>query len=226
VDFVHPVRAVIPGVQGRVLAVLAETTAELNLRTVAQLADVSTAQASRVMPVLVELGLVERREVPPSLLFRLNRENAAAQVVVSLASLHDTVLARIGEAAAQMPLPPVCVIVFGSFARRSADRDSDIDVVMVRPDEVDSDDEIWAAGVAQWRRDAKLISGNTVEVIEIGLASAIENLTSGGPLWTEIARDGLVVHGAPLPTFGGGRMLVDIADKDALWDVLDADGLR
>ena len=54
----------------------------------------------------------------------------------------------------------------------------------------------------------------------------IKKLKSGGPLWTEIARDGLVVHGAPLPMFSGGRMLVDIADKDALWDVLDADGLR
>lgn len=30
----------------------------------------------------------------------------------------------------------------------------------------------------------------------------------------------------PLPTFGGGRMLVDIADKDAVWDALDADGRR
>jgi len=198
VDFVHPVRALIPGVQGRVLAVLAETTAELNLRTVAQLAEVSTAQASRVMPGLVELGLVERRDVPPSLLFRLNRENAAAQVVVSLASLHDTVLARIGEAAAQMPLPPVSVIVFGSFARRSADRDSDIDVVIVHPEEVDSEDETWTSGVEQWCRHATSISGNTVEVIEVGLANAVEKLTSGGPLWTEIARDGLTVHGATI----------------------------
>ena len=225
-DFVHPVRALIPGVQGRVLAVLAETTAELNLRTVARLADVSTAQASRVMPSLVELGLVERREVPPSLLFRLSRENAAAQIVVSLASLYDTVLARIGEAVGQMSVLPVSVIVFGSFARRAADRDSDIDVVIVRPDEVDGEYETWVAEVEQWRRDARSISGNTVEVIEIELASAIKKLKSGGPLWTEIARDGLVVHGAPLPTFGGGRMLVDIADKDAVWDALDADGLR
>ena len=197
-DFVHPVRALIPGVQGRVLAVLAETTAELNLRTVAQLADVSTAQASRVMPGLVELGLVERREVPPSLLFRLNRENAASQVVVSLASLYDTVLARIGEVVGQMSVLPVSVIVFGSFARRAADRDSDIDVVIVRPDEVDGEDETWVAEVEQWCRDARSISGNTVEVIEIGLASAIEKLTSGGPLWTEIARDGLVVHGVTI----------------------------
>ena len=101
-----------------------------------------------------------------------------------------------------------------------------IDVVIVRPDEVDGEYETWVAEVEQWRRDARSISGNTVEVIEIELASAIKKLKSGGPLWTEIARDGLVVHGAPLPTFGGGRMLVDIADKDAVWDALDADGLR
>ena len=37
-----------------------------------------------------------------------------------------------------------------------------------------------------------------MEVIEIELASAVEKLTSGGPLWTEIARDGRVVHGAPI----------------------------
>ena len=35
-DFRQPVEAVIPGAQGRILAVLAETTAELNLSTVAR----------------------------------------------------------------------------------------------------------------------------------------------------------------------------------------------
>ena len=121
-DFVHPVQAVIPGTQGRVLAVLAETTAELNLRTVARLASVSPAQASRVLPGLVELGLVERREVPPSSLFRLNRENVAAQVVIELARSRDTALERMGAVARELPLPPASVIVFGSFARREADR--------------------------------------------------------------------------------------------------------
>ncbi|MEI2700729.1 MAG: helix-turn-helix domain-containing protein [Microthrixaceae bacterium] len=43
-----------PGAQGRVLAVLAETTAELNLRTIAQLAGVSQAQTSRLLPDLVD----------------------------------------------------------------------------------------------------------------------------------------------------------------------------
>src|SRR3954447_14713145 len=116
-DFVHPIAAVIPGAQGRILAVLAETTAELNLRTLARLSSVSVAQASRVMPLLVELGLVERREVPPSSLFRLERTNVAARAVSDLARSRDVVLDAIGDAAKVMSVVPASVIVFGSFAR-------------------------------------------------------------------------------------------------------------
>ncbi|WP_419943863.1 helix-turn-helix domain-containing protein [Candidatus Poriferisodalis sp.] len=78
-DFVHPVSSVIPGAQGQVLAVLAETSAELNLRTVARLAGVSASQASRVIPGLVDLGLVERREVPPSTMGSSGRCSANAR---------------------------------------------------------------------------------------------------------------------------------------------------
>ncbi len=197
-DFLHPVQAVIPGTQGRVLAVLAETSAELNLRTVARLASVSLAQTSRVLPGLVELGLVDRREVPPSSLFRLNRENVAAQVVIELARSHDTALERMGTAARELPIPPGSVIVFGSFARREADSESDIDAVIVRPDDIDDDDDMWAAGVEEWRRSARAITGNPVEVIEIGRAAASEKLSGRSQLWRDVARDGVVVQGATL----------------------------
>ena len=197
-DFVDPVGAVIPGAQGRVLAVLAETSAELNLRTIARLANVSPAQASRVMPGLVELGLVERREVPPSSLFQLNAENEAARAVVRLARLRDSVLERIGAAAGRLPCPPASVIVFGSFARREADRHSDIDVVIVRPDDVDADDDRWTASLDRWSATVRAISGNDVEVIETAAAEAAAKLSSGGPLWEEIARDGVVLSGATL----------------------------
>lgn len=196
-DFVHPVAAVIPGVQGRVLAVLAETTAELNLRAVARLAKVSTAQVSRVIPGLVELGLLERREVPPSSLFRLSRENAAAQVVVGLSRLRDSVLVRMADGVNQLPSLPVSVIVFGSFARDEADRWSDIDVVIVTGDDVD-DDEEWHASLEQWRSSVASIAGNSVEVIVTSLANAIAKLSGDEPLWNEILCDGLVIQGAPL----------------------------
>src|SRR3954469_9825051 len=116
-DFVHPVEAVIPGVQGRVLAVLVDTTAELSLRTLARLSGVSVAQASRVLPGLVSLGLVERRDVPPSALFRVVQDHVAVRAVLGLSRARDVILEEIGRTAAKLPGPPVSVIVFGSLAR-------------------------------------------------------------------------------------------------------------
>jgi len=202
VDFVHPVEAVIPGAQGRVLAVLAETTAELNLRTVARLASVSVAQVSRVMPELVGLGLIDRREVPPASLFRLNREHVAARAIVELARSRDIAFERIGAAAEEMRVRPVSVIVFGSFARGEADGESDIDVVLVRPSDVPEDDDQWSAAVEHWRDRVRLITGNRVEVLDVGRSEVINKLAGKASLWKDVVRDGVVVHGAALDDLG------------------------
>lgn len=197
-NFVHPVQAVIPGAQGRMLAVLAETTAALNLTTLARLAGVSVAQASRVMPGLVDLGLVERREIPPSSLFRLIRENVAAQAIIDLTRCRDTALNRLGATAAALSFQPVSVIVFGSFARGEADEQSDLDVVVVRPDDVDDDDDAWATSIERWRSEAQAITGNRIEILEIPHDEVLSKLTGSVPLWRDVRRDGIVVHGRTL----------------------------
>lgn len=194
-DFVRPIEAVVPGAQGRVLAVLVETTAELNLRTIAQLAGVSQAQASRVLPGLVELGIVERREVPPASLFRLVREHVASRALLTLADSFDTVLDEIGQLASSLPHPPVSVIIYGSFARREARHGSDIDVVVVRSADLDEDDSDWAASLEGWRSLVRQLTGNPVEVLEVSADEAAARSTGRSQLWTEIRRDGLVVHG-------------------------------
>lgn len=202
-DFRRPIEAVIPGAQGRVLAVLAETTAELNLRTVARLADVSVAQASRVLPGLVELGLVDRREVPPSSLFVLNRQHLAASAVLQLARARDTVLEAMGDAAAAMETPPASVIVFGSFARREADEDSDIDVVIVRGDEIDQEDAAWLAGVERWSESVRALAGNRVEVIDVDRSEAQRKLSGRTSLWRDVATDAVVVYGETIDQLRG-----------------------
>ncbi len=191
----RPIEGIIPGAQGRVLAVLAETTAELNLRTIAQLSGVSQAHVSRILPGLVELGVVERREVPPSSLFRLVTEHVATRAILDLARSTDTVLGEIGRLARSLPLPPVSVIVFGSFARREAHAESDIDVVVIRPDELHNDDDQWSTSIEQWRTDIRRITGNRVEVLEVSADEAAARLSGRAELWNEIRRDGRVVHG-------------------------------
>jgi len=202
-DFVRPVEAVIPGVQGRVLAVLAETTSELNLSTLARLAGVSVAQASRVMPDLVDLGLVERREVPPSALFRMVREHVASQAVLALASARSNALERISDAAASINPRPVSVVVFGSFARGEAGRASDIDVLVVRDDTVDEDDETWWESLDAWRRQVRALTGNPVELLEVSAAESARKVHSRSELWRDIERDGVVVAGSPLAALSG-----------------------
>ena len=197
-DFVRPIEAVIPGVQGRVLAVLAETTAELNLRTIARLSGVSHAQVSRVLPGLVELGLVERREAPPSSLFRLVPEHLAAGPLVALARSRDGLIEEMERVAEMLPIVPTSVIVFGSFARGEADAESDLDVVFVRPVSTDEYDESWADSVEQWRSRILRVGGNPVEILEVGSDEVGERLSSQQPLWQDIRREGLVILGRSL----------------------------
>src|SRR3546814_16699610 len=103
-----------------------------------------------------------------------------------------------GRLAGALPYPPVSVIVFGSFARRTAEAESDIDVVVVRPSEVDEDDEIddrWSASLEAWRRDVRRLTGNPVEVLEVSADEAATKLAGHAQGWADIRRDGRVVHG-------------------------------
>jgi DNA-binding transcriptional ArsR family regulator len=196
-DYVHPISAVVPGAQGRILDVLVETTAELSVRMIARLSGVSAAQASRVLPDLVDLGIVERREVPPSSQFRLVRSNVAAQALIALSRSRESVLDQIGIAAAALPAPPLSVIVFGSFARGEATADSDLDIVVVRPDDLD-EDEAWTASIDGWRDHVRAVAGNPVEILEVSRTEVGTKLGSRSTLWRDVARDGVVVHGLSL----------------------------
>lgn len=194
-DFREPVQAVIPGAQGRILAVLSQTSAELNLRTIARLSRVSVAQASRVMPGLVELGLVERREAPPSALFRFVEDHVAARAVAMLADARTIVLQELKLTAGRLSVPPVSVIVYGSFARGEADRSSDIDILIIRPPTAGEDDPEWRAAIDEWLEGARRLAGNRVELLEVAAEEAGAKLRSKKQLWSDIQREGLLVYG-------------------------------
>lgn len=204
-DFVRPIEAIVPGAQGRVLAVLAETTAELNLRTISQLSGVSQAQVSRVLPGLVALGVVERHEVPPSSLFRLVPEHIVARAILTLARSTDVVIDELRRMARSLPVQPASIIVFGSFVRREAGTDSDIDVVVVRPGDVDEDDDLWASSIEQWRTEGRRLTGNPVEVLEVSPDEAATRLAGQSQLWREIRGNGRIIHGLGIEELKGAR---------------------
>lgn len=200
-DFIHPLQTMVPGVQGRILAVLTGTTAELNLRTIASIANVSEAQASRVLPGLVAIGLVERREAPPSALFRLVRDHIAAEPILALSRSRDRMIRDMRQIAEGLPISPTSVIIFGSFARGEADTESDIDTLLVRPSAVSESDDAWYASVRQWIDRVGEVSGNRVEVLEVDEDEVPARLRSGSSVWQDIERDGLIIHGRAVDSF-------------------------
>lgn len=147
------------------------------------------------------IGLVERREAPPSALFRLVRDHIAAGPILALSRTRDRMIQEMRQITEGLPVPPASVIIFGSFARGEADAESDIDTLLVRPTGTSESDEAWSATVQQWIDRVGDVSGNRVEVLEVDEDDVPARLDGGGSVWQEIKRDGLMIHGAPLDSF-------------------------
>ena len=194
-DYVNPVKALIPGVQGRVLTVLARTEAELTMRSVAELAGVSANQATVVLNRLVRLGIVERRDVGAAALVRLVRENEAARSVLSLVDLRQGVLARLAGEARKIRPAPACLVVFGSFARGDAHENSDIDVLAVPPSEAQVDHGRWTAALGQWSDRATRIAGNPVNLLEATMDELPKLVQGEREPWRTIVEEGVVLVG-------------------------------
>lgn len=179
---------------------MSRTSTELTMRTVAQLAGVSTQQASVVIGRLVDLGVVERRDVPPASLVRLAADNLAAQAVASVANLRSAVLEHLSALAVEITPAPASLVVFGSFARGEAGSDSDVDVLAVRPPGLSyGADGEWIDSLGLWADQATSAIGNPVNLVEIEAAELRGLLAGPGPsLWHDAARDGVVVAGSPL----------------------------
>ncbi|MFI5266176.1 MAG: nucleotidyltransferase domain-containing protein [Chloroflexota bacterium] len=198
-DYVHPVETVIPGVQGRILGVLTRTETELTMRTVARLAEVSPNRATTVLHRLVELGLVERRDVGTSALVRLIRDNEASRIVSELAQLPSGVIKRLADAAIRITPPPVSITLFGSFARGQAREDSDIDVLVVRPDSVAADHADWIGTLGHWADLAARVAGNPVNLIVASQGELPLLAKRQRSVWARAARDGVTLLGGALP---------------------------
>jgi predicted nucleotidyltransferase len=196
-DFVRPVEALIPGAQGRILGVLARAGAPLNLRTLARLARISAGQASRVLPRLVELGVVRRTEIPPSALFELPDRSFGAQLVHKLSDAHGALLRELRTTATKLRPAPASVVLFGSAAKGAARVGSDIDLLIVRPAD-DIDEDAWTTSLTNWVSRIREFSGNPVNLVEENEADIPRLLSSRRSLWETIRTQGVLVAGRPL----------------------------
>lgn len=195
-DLSSPISTVIPSAHGPILEVLARTDVALTGRAVAALTEgrVSHARTRQVLLELVASGLVTAQEAPPARLYRLNRQHLTADAVSALASLRTTLLDRMRERCHRWATPARAVWLFGSLARGESTASSDIDVLVVRPDQVHVDDRLWTEQLAEFADQVHAWTGNRCELLEYAereLATALDVR-----LAADVRDHGVVLFGA------------------------------
>ena len=197
-DLTTPLRTVAPTVDADVLAVLARTRAPLTGAGVQRLAGRSYAQVSGVLHRLVEHGLVDVEQHGRTNSYRLNREHVLAPAVESLAAAADEVEGRLRAALDGWAPPPVAAVMFGSFARRNGSAESDIDLLLVRPDEVDDDAPTWVAQRYELARSIERWTGNRAQTVELSTGELRRAVRRGDALVESLRRDGRELTGQSL----------------------------
>jgi predicted nucleotidyltransferase len=192
-----PISSVIPGAKGEVLSILARTTEELTGNVIASLAGgkVSQTGANKALKTLVTDGLVVSRPAGKAILYRLNRDHVAAGAIVELSELPSTLTARIQQLVASWQHPSVAMALFGSAARGQATSDSDVDLLVIRPDSVDDENPVWSANVIELTEAVERWTGNRCEILEYSEAEFARLLRKGDSLIDNIRRDAIWLAG-------------------------------
>lgn len=197
-----PITSVIPHASGEVLSVLANTSQELTGNIIAGLTDgrVSQTGANKALKRLVESGLVLARPAGSSILYSLNHDHVAAGAVLELANMRPMLLERLRSLVASWQLPPVAVALFGSAARGEAMPVSDIDLLVVRPDDVDTEDSLWSHQLEELAEMVHRWSGNACELLEYSERELADLVAADDTLIANLRSDAVAVVGKPTRT--------------------------
>jgi predicted nucleotidyltransferase len=197
-DVAFPHSAISPTLEGDVLIALAGTTRPLTGREVARLARRGApAAVSVALNRLVEQGLVLREEAGRAFLHRLNRDHLAAPAVLVLAGLRTALLERLRAEIGGWELQPVSAAMFGSAARGDGDTASDIDLLLVRPSQVDEADELWRTQLSQLADHVHAWTGNHASLVELTEADLPGQIATGPPALEEIQAQAIALAGIP-----------------------------
>lgn len=195
-DLARPYSALSPTLEGDALAVLAKTTRGLTGREVARLARRGSQRGVlSALERLVEQGLVARIETGSGFQYTLNRDHLAAPAVETLTGMRSALWERLKFAVADWDPPATHISVFGSAARGEGDVASDIDILVVRPDGLSSEDSSWQAQIAELAQRVRLWTGNHAGIAEIG-ESDLSGLAQERPALADNLRvDAVIITG-------------------------------
>lgn len=205
-DISSPARSLAPSLHVEVLTKLAGTSLPLTGRQIHRLLEdrASHGGVRKVLTQLVSSGLVNLTEAGSANLYTLNRDHVATEAVLALVDLRGRLFDRIRDAMAAWTHPPIAAAVFGSAARGDGDGASDVDLFVVRPAKVKSDDTAWGRDLADLNASIKRWSGNAGSIIDASPAQVTSMIARREAIVSELRRDQVVLVGTDVLKAGKG----------------------
>lgn len=199
-DLTAPLQSLIPSVDSAALTVLAGTEGALGQSQIHRLAPRGTRRGlGVVLDRLVEHGLVLAEATNHGFMYRLNRDHVLAPAVLAAAGARQEFLRRLTDGAAQLQPPVVSAALFGSVARRQSGPDSDVDLLLVVPDDTDTDDPSWGDQARHLAAQVLAWSGNRLEIVTVTRTHLADLVAVEEPVIGSWRDDALTLVGADLP---------------------------
>jgi predicted nucleotidyltransferase len=174
-------------------------------RQVARRAHLQHRSVQMALDELVALGLVTRVQGGRDFLVRLNAGHRLAASIVDAFRAEAAHFLELRRRLLELAAPNrrgseiTSLMLFGSVARADDDPDSDLDVLVVA-----SDPEPALQRLQGGMDDLRRVFGVRVKPIAYSVTDARRLWRQRGPLLRQIAKDGVVLFGSPLPNLVNG----------------------
>lgn len=197
-DIAQPLRVFTSASHVDVAVALARAAHPLTGREVARAAQRSQQRAQDVLNDLSDQGLVLRTGSEQQPRYALNQEHVATPIVLSMRDLRLASVERLRDAIAEWKQQPLSAMLFGSMARGEGDRDSDIDVLIVRPQRIAPEDPEWQGQLDGLRDGIRSWFGNAPSVFDLA-EQDVAGLARREPAFVEELREqSLPLAGRPV----------------------------
>jgi len=194
----EPLSTITPTLDAPVLRVLARANTALTAPTVAKLAGKGSYEGVRnVLIRLSAQGLVIDTTAGNAHLYELNRDHLAAPAVTELADLRRRFIERVRGRMTEWTVAPTSAVLFGSVARGDERETSDIDLMVIRPDDTPEDNMQWRNQISSLQQSVERWTGNATSVLELSRKELQRMVATDHAIVTELRRDAIEIVGPP-----------------------------
>ncbi len=195
-DLSRPISVVAPTVDADVLALLASADVPFTGRQVHRvLGRYSQTGVNRVLNRLVHEGIVARTTAGSARTYLLNHDHLQAECVLGLVRARERLVERLQRTMDEWPDEPHFAALYGSAASGQHSDDSDIDLFIVRPDDVEDDDDDWTERLLELRTLVARWTGNDCETVEMSTEEVDRAFANQDPFIVSVGRQMIVLVG-------------------------------